>query len=243
MLYPRESETREVKEIGGLWKFKVDFKNQGREDEWFKTRLKDPIEMAVPASYNDIFQDPAVRDHVGDVWYEKEIFVHHRLKDERIILRIGSADHYGALWVNGVFMTDHQGGYMPFESDIGSVVKFGQPNRITLCVNNELSFSTIPPGEIRTEGGKRIQYCYHDFFNYCGLHRPVKLYTSPRDYIRDISVVTDIQGSTGFVTYSIEAVGKSRVKVDLIDRTDSIMASTEGESGVLKVENAQLWGT
>jgi beta-glucuronidase len=26
--------------------------------------------MPVPASYNDIFPEPGIRGHVGDVWYE-----------------------------------------------------------------------------------------------------------------------------------------------------------------------------
>jgi len=31
MLYPRESETREVKDLSGIWNFKLDKKNEGIE--------------------------------------------------------------------------------------------------------------------------------------------------------------------------------------------------------------------
>ena len=31
-----------------------------------------------------------------------------------------------------------------------------------------------------------------DFFNYCGITRPVKIYTTPKTYIHDITVTSDI---------------------------------------------------
>jgi len=56
VLYPRESETREVKDLSGVWEFRVDKDNEGHEKQWFKKPLKDTIPMPVPASYNDITQ-------------------------------------------------------------------------------------------------------------------------------------------------------------------------------------------
>ena len=56
MLYPRESEMREAKDLSGVWEFRVDKDNEGHEKQWFKKPLKDTIPMLVPASYNDITQ-------------------------------------------------------------------------------------------------------------------------------------------------------------------------------------------
>lgn len=53
--------------------------------------------MPVPASYNDITQDPTLRDFIGWVWYEREVFVPARwISDEgtRVVLRVGSAHYY-----------------------------------------------------------------------------------------------------------------------------------------------------
>lgn len=53
--------------------------------------------MPVPASYNDITQDAALRDFVGWVWYEREVLVPARwIADEgtRVVLRVGSAHYY-----------------------------------------------------------------------------------------------------------------------------------------------------
>jgi len=41
-LYPRESSSREVKEIDGLWNFRADFsdsRNAGFEEKWYETPL------------------------------------------------------------------------------------------------------------------------------------------------------------------------------------------------------------
>jgi hypothetical protein len=46
-------------------------------------------------------------------------------------------------------------------------------------------------------GVKSVQNYKFDFFNYAGIHRPVVLYTTPRVYIDDITVNTDINDDTG----------------------------------------------
>lgn len=49
--------------------------------------------MPVPASFNDIGQDPSLRDHVGWVWYQRTFYVPTAWKHKRIVLYLGSA-HY-----------------------------------------------------------------------------------------------------------------------------------------------------
>lgn len=44
MLYPRETSSREVKELNGLWKFRADMspsRNQGFERAWYKNHLEE----------------------------------------------------------------------------------------------------------------------------------------------------------------------------------------------------------
>ena len=56
--------------------------------------------MPVPASYNDITQDPTLRDFIGWVWYEREAMVPARwITDEgiRVVLRVGSAHYYSVV--------------------------------------------------------------------------------------------------------------------------------------------------
>lgn len=55
--------------------------------------------MPVPASYNDITEDSALRDHVGTVWYDRKFFVPGSWSDKRVWIRFGSV-HYEAHVVN-----------------------------------------------------------------------------------------------------------------------------------------------
>ncbi len=78
MLKPIESESREYKLLDGLWAFKVDSDRQGYTQTWWKAPLEGGRKIAVPASYNDQFSDESVRNHVGDVWYQTEIYIYRR---------------------------------------------------------------------------------------------------------------------------------------------------------------------
>ena len=180
MLRPQDTSTRERKSLNGLWHFGLDQAGEGRSRRWFADRLPAAREMAVPASFNDIAADAAVRDYFGDVWYQRMVWIPRGWHDRRIVLHFESATHRATVWVNDVEVVSHEGGYTPFEADITEHVSPGGEARITVCVNNTLSFQSIPPGVIEdTPAGKRQRY-WHDFFNYAGIHRPVWLYATTR---------------------------------------------------------------
>ena len=64
MLRPQETATREREPLTGLRRFRLDNAGEGRSAEWFRRALADAREMAVPASFNDLPADAAVRDDV-----------------------------------------------------------------------------------------------------------------------------------------------------------------------------------
>jgi beta-glucuronidase len=237
MLYPIESETREVKNLSGIWKFKIDAEGVGEKEKWFTKKLSDTIMMPVPASYNDITQSAEIRDYVGNVWYETTFFVPVSWEEKRVFVRFGSVSHYAKVWVNGIFVTEHKGGFLPFETDVSRTLKYGKENKITVKVNNILDWTTLPVGEIKNG---RQEY-YHDFFNYAGIHRPVLLTALPKTYIADITVKTDIQNTDGIVEYEVRVRGNpSLVVAKLIDE-EGIDATNFGNNGRLIVKNAKLW--
>lgn len=248
MLFPKDTLTREIKDLSGIWRFKADPDNRGREEKWHHQPLQDTIPMPVPASYNDITQDAALRDHIGDVWYEQTFIVPRSWSGDRMMLWIGSACHHAVVWVNGVEVASHKGGFLPFEADITRVAVPGRENRVTIVINNVLNWQTLPPGRIKTfddekhPEGYRVQEYFHDFFNYAGLHRPVKLYRTSGLFIQDITITTDVQGESGVVGYSIEcSQAEGEVRVRLLDEDGKEAAAGKGSSGSLQVENARLW--
>lgn len=248
MLYPLDNGIREVKELSGLWNFKVDFKNEGFEECWYKKPLQESIEIPVPSSYNDLTTDSAVRDHIGYVWYDRVFYVPNGWKDQRIVLRVGSASNHAVMWVNGHEVTRHKGGYLPFEAEVTQFINWGEKNRVTLAVNNILDWSCLPSGEVKTYDGNRYpegyktQETYFDFFNYSGIHRPVRLYSTPKEFIEDITVQTDIEGTHGVIDYAVSVQGNTpSIKVSVFDEQGNLVAASLGNQKKLLIENARLW--
>ena len=108
-------------------------------------------------------------------------------------------------------------------------------------MNNVLSWQSIPPGVVEdTPDGPRQRY-FHDFFNYAGLHRSVWLYATPRSYVRDVTVVTGLDGSAGTVAYEVEAEGDAEVRVALRDAGGAEVARATGAAGELTVADVHPW--
>ncbi|MFG2026484.1 beta-glucuronidase [Streptomyces sp. NPDC048825] len=239
MLKPRSTATRELVNLDGLWRFAT--ATAVGERPWAGP-LDTPLEAAVPASYNDLFTDSAIRDHVGWVWYQRLVRVPRGWSEERVILRVDGATHQGQVYVDDSLVAEHVGGYTPFEADITQYVSAGQEFRLTIGVNNELTNTTIPPGRITvTQDGRRKQTYLHDFYNYAGLARSVWLYSVPSVHIEDISIVTGLDGTSGTVEYEVETSAPATVRVRVLDSSGAEVAASEGTSGSVRLEDVTLW--
>jgi beta-glucuronidase len=243
MLRPQDTSTRERKSLNGLWQFALDPNAEGRTARWFAEPLSDAREMAVPASFNDIAADATVRDYFGDVWYQRTVWVPRGWQGQRIVLHFESATHRATVWVNETEVVSHEGGYTPFEVDITDQVSAGEEVRITAVVDNTLNWQSIPPGVIEdTPAGKRQRY-WHDFFNYGGIHRNVWLYATNPAHFTDLTIMTDLDGATGVISYTAEADDGDSLETRAIlrDAHGAEVASGSGLSGTLNVSDVHRW--
>ncbi|XP_076669148.1 beta-glucuronidase [Andrena cerasifolii] len=258
MLYPRESESREVKILDGMWDFVVSPSGdtlKGYKEAWFAddlSKVGTVMQMPVPSSYNDITTSREIRDHVGAVWYQRAFFVPSPWREQRVFIRFGSVNYLAQVWVNGGLVTNHEMGHLPFEAEVSSNLFYGGKNRITVAVDNTLLQTSVPQGKVVDtvvdNGTRHTQTYTFDFFNYAGIHRPVLLHTRPRVYIEDITVRTGFVDDVGIVKYIIQPAGLHEYeipicRVTLLDADDSIAAKEPvyGFSGTLKVPFANLW--
>jgi beta-glucuronidase len=71
----------------------------------------------------------------------------------------------------------------------------------------------------------------------------VWLYSTPRAYVADVSVVTGLDGPTGTVTYNVDAVDAQgmTVKARLKDAEGTDVAVAEGPAGELTIVDVRPW--
>lgn len=245
MLYPQPSETRERMDLNGIWRFRIDPGEQGVHEGWYAAPLRDTIDMPVPASFNDVTVDAQIRDHVGVVWYERTFFVPAGWQGRDLLLRFGAVCHHATVYVNGQRVTEHKGGFLPFEVCVTSRLHYGAENRLTVAVDNRLDWQCLPVGELKPGKGyaRQMQVTDFDFFNYSGLHRPVLLQALPKTRVEDVTVTTGWDGKDGgHVAYRCRVTESTApVRVRLLDREGIEVAAGTGATGALAVSSVTLW--
>ena len=242
MLKPRFTATRDLLSLDGLWRFALD---TAVGDRPWESALPTTREAPVPSSYDDLFVDAEVRNHVGVVWYQRTVRVPRGWAGENVFVRLDSATHEGAVYVNDELVITHVGGYTPFEVEVTALVTAGEEFLLTVGVDNRMTQETIPPGHVEySESGHATQRYMHDFFNYGGLARSVWLYATAAERIEDLTVVTNLEATTGIVQYDIVTTTLTPgtgVRVRLADADGTTVAEAQGARGELRVADASLW--
>lgn len=203
MLYPQQNHVRNTLDLSGIWDFQTDPEEVGVQQSWYKG-LKQARPIAVPGSWNEQYEE--LFNYLGLAWYLKRSYVPSSWKGQRIFLRVGSANYFARVYVNGQEVGSHEGGHLPFAFEITDLVQWNAENVFAISVENHLTATRVPSGNIRSPLGPAASFppTTFDFFPFAGLHRPIVLYTTPANYIEDITVVTDIEGDTGKVKVSVQ---------------------------------------
>ncbi|EKC65326.1 Beta-galactosidase/beta-glucuronidase, partial [human gut metagenome] len=107
----------------------------------------------------------------------------------------------------------------------------------TLPIGNEGNiafFGSDNPGIPSVEAAKiwrkKQNLPNFDFFNFAGINRPVRIYSTPASYIRDITLVPSIEGDTGVLNYEILTDGidsDAPVTLKIIDAESNCKAALD----------------
>lgn len=102
--------------LNGAWDFAIDAGDSG----WERGQLKGPFDqtITVPFCPESALSGIGITDHLGCVWYRREITVPKDWAGKRTILHFQAVDHDATVWVNGVEVARHRGGWAPFSADI-----------------------------------------------------------------------------------------------------------------------------
>lgn len=240
MLYPILTKTRKIYDLGGLWQFKLGDHNP-------QELLASDELMVVPTSFNDVVVDKDKRNYIGDFWYERFVDVPDLAADEELVLRFGSVTHNATVYVNGQALGQHKGGFTPFEVLVPETHYQDNQIKVSVCANNILDYTSLPVGnyseETQEDGSiKKIVKENFDFFNYAGIHRPVKLVVRPKCHISDITITSDLSEdmTSALVEVSVEtSAAVDEVKVTIFDEEHKLVA--QAIDGKARLDKVRLW--
>lgn len=129
--------------LDGPWRFTFDddrrYSHPQEIEHWpQKIRVPYPVESHASGIGDRGF-------HLG-CWYERD-FDLAADADSRIILHFGAVDYKAMVWVNGTYMTSHEGGHTPFSIEITHVLRSTGRHTVSVYVEDDPHDLTKPRGK------------------------------------------------------------------------------------------------
>ncbi len=141
------------------------------DDASWTTKILPAVENTMPP-----YEDPGGAETYEDgVWYRRTFTAENAWSGKYVKIIFYSVNYIADIWVNGVWVGYHEGGYTPFAFDISSYLNYGANNTIAVRVDN------IPWGT-RTDIVPAVN---SDLMNYTGIIQDLYLEISdPVNIIR-----------------------------------------------------------
>ncbi len=122
--HPRPQMVRENwMNLNGTWGFEIDAGDSGVERGLTTRELNS--EILVPFAPESALSGVGHVDFMEAVWYRRTVTIPQEWAAHNVLLHFGAVDHDATVWVNGVEVARHRGGFTPFTADLGGVVEPG----------------------------------------------------------------------------------------------------------------------
>ncbi|MBR4147200.1 MAG: beta-galactosidase [Bacteroidales bacterium] len=181
--YPRPLMTRSAwQNLNGLWNYAITAKDAGTPVTFDGDIL---VPFCIESSLSGV-QKIVGADKV--LWYQRDFAVPKAWKGQRVLLHFGAVDWKADVWVNGVKVGSHTGGYTPFSFDITQALN-GKSNSLVVRVWDPTDDSYIPHG-------KQVNRPRGIFYTaVTGIWQTVWLEPVPDSYIASLVTTPDLERS------------------------------------------------
>ncbi|MBR8744541.1 glycoside hydrolase family 2 protein [Nocardiopsis sp. MG754419] len=123
--YPRPQFTRpDWLCLNGTWGFEIDRGDSGLERGLRDAELSGGI--TVPFCPESELSGVGDTDFMEAVWYRRTVRIPDTWTGRRVLLHFQAVDHDTTVWVNGVEVARHRGGFTPFTADLHGVAGPGE---------------------------------------------------------------------------------------------------------------------
>lgn len=109
--------------LNGTWEFEIDAGDSGWERGLATRQLAN--EILVPFAPESALSRIENVDFMEAVWYRRTVDIPADWAGSTVLLHFGAVDHDATVWVNGVEVARHRGGFTPFTANLAGVVEPG----------------------------------------------------------------------------------------------------------------------
>lgn len=237
---------RTVRSLSGEWSFQLD-PDGLLSLETVNPDRTIPVPMPIQAAF------PELRRYSGYMWYGRTFTLDETELGGEVLLDFGAVDYWCQVYVNGHFIGEHEGGYMPFRYAIRSFVHAGE-NTLAVYVYDKAQESIVisrwleqtapendkPPFQAETiPHGKQTWY-----IDASGIWQDVTLTTVPARYIERVHVTPDIHTGVAQVRVTLGGAGQAgAVRVSIGSDTAEAAAAPGQDEVVVPVQvtNVKYW--
>lgn len=214
--------------LDGTW----DFQMEG-EDAW---RL-----AHVPAPWQALFDD--LRHASGTAFYRKRFAVPPEWRERQVILCFGAVNHLAEVHLDGRLIGTHEGGYLPFEFDLGA--DLDGEHELTIRVVLPSSEANIYPDAPFPEVPHGKQSWYGPVG---GIWQSVRLEARAPQHVRGCRITADPRTGAVHALVRIADGGTDEIVATIHDPTGTIVAEQSvAQNGqpqaeiALRVDNPAAW--
>lgn len=118
--------------LNGQWQFEIDAGDSGLERGLKDRDLERTI--MVPFCPESELSGIGYTDFMLAVWYRKTVAIPTLWGDKRVLLHFQACDYDTTVWVNGIEVARHRGGFTPFTADLSIVPGIKGGERVTIVV-------------------------------------------------------------------------------------------------------------
>ncbi len=230
--YPRPAMKRgEWKNLNGEWNYAILPKGQKAPESWQGKIL---VPYAVESALSGVGK--RVSDN-EELWYERSFTVPKTWDGRRTLLHFGAVDWLADVWVNGVKVGSHSGGYTPFSFDVTDALQKGD-NTVTLRVWDPTNRGYQPRGK-QTQKPTGIWYT-----PVTGIWQTVWLEPVGENHIASLNITPDIDAGELSVGADLAGDGHMKLEVDVYDGARKVAsgAAVNGEkANVAMPADMKLW--
>lgn len=235
--YPRPQMVRERwQNLNGVWQFAVlpDSSTVPTFGAVLGERILVPFAMEAALS--------GIGRHADDVIYRRLFTVPQTVRPgERLLLHFGAVDWRSRVYVNGVQIGTHTGGFSPFSFDITDALRSDRTEQELIVVVHD------PTDKFGQPRGKQVSKPEGIFYTpVTGIWQTVWLEPVPAASIAKLKIVPDVDGGRLRVTVTgrgTAAQHRVRAVASANGTTISTVDGTVGTELSIPVPNARLWSS